>query len=128
MQFQSATLAGEVGQALVLKDYPDLPSLLASSPVDAAAENARLNGMPGTEIFGRCVVRRDPVASLALFASRPESDEERAAITRLRDDLGPCLAAGSTLRLNAMFLRNAMGVAAFRLGTELRPQTRVAGR
>lgn len=124
--FAPEILAGGVAQVLVLKDYPDLPAMIGSYQWDAKAEAARSAQLNAAEIFGRCVVHRDSAAALALFSSQPASQNERVAIDRLRDDLGQCLAPGSTIKINGMFLRNAAGVAAYRLGQQIQPRCRKA--
>lgn len=120
--FRPDMLAGGIAQVLVLKEYPDLPAVVGSFPIVPADENARLAQLNAAEVFGRCVVQRDPAASLALFASSPGTGEERAAVKRLLDDLNPCLAAGSKLAINEMFLRNVTAVAAYRFAQQIQPR------
>ena len=127
MRFSPAVLAGGIAQALVVKDYPDLPRLVAGFTIDPAQESARLAQLNAAEIFGRCVVQRDPASVLRLAASRPATPEEVAAINALRDDLGPCLAAGSTLKINEMFLRNVTAVAAYRFAQQIQPRGGASG-
>jgi hypothetical protein len=127
MQFSTPVLAGGVAQALVVKDYPDLPRLVAGFTIDPAQENAQLAGLNAAEIFGRCVVQRDPASVLRLLASRPATPEEVVAINSLRDDLGPCLAAGSKLTINEMFLRNVTAVAAYRFAQQIQPRGGASG-
>ncbi len=122
MKLTGEVMAGAVAQALVLKDYPDLPALLAATPIDVEDEKARAASINAAELFGRCIVRRDPAAAHALFASLAETPEEKSAIARLRDDLPQCLAAGSTIKINAMYVRNVSAVAAYRLAQQIRPR------
>lgn len=122
MRFRSDVLAGGVAQALVAKDYPNLPAVIGAFQLVPEEENARLTQMNAAEIFGRCVVQRDPASVLALISSWPATSDETRAIGALRDDLGPCLAAGSTIRINEMFLRNVTAVAAYRLAQQVQPR------
>lgn len=127
MQLSTPVLAGGVAQALVVKDYPDLPRLVAGFTIEPAQENAQLAGLNAAEIFGRCVVQRDPASVLRLVSSRPGTPQEVAAINSLREDLGPCLAAGSKLTINEMFLRNVTAVAAYRFAQQIQPRGGASG-
>jgi hypothetical protein len=126
MSVRPDVLAGGIAQALVLKDYPDLPSVIGGTQVDVAAEGERARQLNATERFGRCLVWRDPAAVHALLSSAHGSNEGRRAVEALKDDMGMCLAEGSTLKINELFLRNITGVAAYRLAHQIRP--RGAGR
>jgi hypothetical protein len=127
MSFQADVLVGGLAQALVLKDYPDLPRLVGGFTVDPADEATRVKQLNAAEIFGRCIVQRDPVAAMALLSSTPATPGERQAVNLLRDDLGQCLAAGSTITINEMFLRNVTAVAAYRLGQQIQPRGTTGG-
>ncbi len=120
MRLGPEVLAGALAQAMVLREYPELPAMMKVTVVDPAAEGALVARLHPAEAFGRCVVQRDPAAALALFASTSGKPEEAGAMTALADDLGPCLAAGSTLKVNRLFVRNVLGVAAYRLAHQLR--------
>jgi hypothetical protein len=127
MTFDPAVLGGAIAQVLTLREYPDLPALVAATAFEDAVEFPRVLGLAPMELFGRCVVRHDPHAAMALFAALPGTNEESAAVGVLSDDFNPCLAIGSKIELNAMSLRNAMGVGAYRLGTQLRSKSAKAG-
>ncbi len=126
MSFRPETFAGGIAQALVLKDYPDLPSVLARYQASADEERAQVARLNAAEAFGRCVVRRDPGAALALMAARIATPEERQAVNALRDDLPMCLAPGDTITINEMFLRNTTAVAGYRLARQVEPRGEVA--
>lgn len=121
MSFSPEMLSGALGQALTIKYYPDLPAVLAARAVDPVVEGRIVGSLVPAEIFARCVVRRNPTASIALVLSETLSPEESAAVGSLKPDLGPCLLAGSTMTINPLFLRNQIGIAAYRLGVEARP-------
>lgn len=115
-------LTGGVAQALVLKDYPDLPSVIGGVQLDPEAERVQAGQLTAAERFGRCLVRRDAAAVHALLTAEHGSTGSRQAVAALREDMGMCLAEGSTLRINELFLRNVTGVAAYRLAQQLRPR------
>ena len=117
-------LAGSAAQAMVLAEYPDLPAVIQSIAFDDAAERERAVQLGATERFGRCLVRRDSAAVQALLSAAPASDQERQAVSALKEDMGWCLAEGSTLRITQMFLRNVTAVAAYRLAQEVSPRSR----
>lgn len=126
IQFRYDVLAGAIAQGLVLRDYPDLGALIAAHPLDPKLEAAALPLLTPGEMFGRCVVQRDPASAAALIAAMLATDEEGAAIAGLRDDLGPCLAAGDKLELTPLSLRNMVGVGAYRYAQQLDPRGRTA--
>ena len=74
------------------------------------------------EYLALCVVRTMPDEVMALLATRPASEEERAAIGVLRPRLGPCLRAGAAARINAPGLRAILALAAYRLVSQQRPR------
>jgi type II secretory pathway pseudopilin PulG len=120
MRVTYRALANYVSQALVLKEYPNLPALVSAHTVDPPQENARLATLAGGEVFGRCIMRRNPPTAWALISSLPMSSEEEAAVAGLKNDMSECLSHGSTLELNVPSLRGMIGVAAYRLAGELR--------
>lgn len=126
MRFPRGMMAEALALNLVRKDYPDLAAVVASAPAVPEQEQAAEARIGGTEAFGRCVVRRDPQSAQALILSRYASREENAAISGLRDDLGPCLATGQKLTMNPWFLRGVISVAGYRLGQEIAPRPAAA--
>lgn len=124
MRLNGQLLAGALSQALVLNDYPDLPTVIGSYTPVPPEENTRVAQLNSAEVFGRCVVRRDPAHVLALFSASPGTPAEDEAMRGLGDDLSPCLAVGSTLRVNRLFLRGVTGVAAYRLAQQVQPRER----
>ena len=122
MKLSSNVMAGALAQALVLKDYPDLPAVVRSSQVAAEVESARAAQLHPEELFGRCIVQRDPASAYALFTSLAWTPDETGAIRSLGDDLANCLAAGSTIKINAMYVRNVSAVAAYRLAQQIQPR------
>jgi hypothetical protein len=128
MTIRPDALAGAVAQALVLREYPNLPTVIDATGVDPAAERQRAAQLTGAERFGRCVVWSNPAGVQALVQSKPASTGERAAVDALREDMGYCLAEGSQLKLTPSFLRNVTAVAAYRLAQQLRPLARTGER
>jgi len=122
MNVRPDVLAGGLAQALVTRDFPDLPTVIEGAAVDADRERQRVLQLTPTERFGRCIVWRDPAAVQALLRADPRSPGERQAVQTLKRNMGYCLVEGSTLRINAMFLRSATAIAAYRLGQEISPR------
>ena len=121
-------LAGAVAEALLRKDYADLPSVVDQAAVDAEAERARAAQLSVAERFGRCIVWNDPAGVQAMLRSPAGSQQERTAMDALKDDMGMCLQEGSTLRLNRPFVRTVAAVAAYRLAQQLQPRGQTAER
>lgn len=65
--------------------------------------------------FGDCVARHDPQAVSDLIVARPYSDEENAAIERLKPILGMCIPKGQTVKLTRNGLREDMSEAMYKL-------------
>jgi hypothetical protein len=124
MTIRPDVLVGGLGQALVLKDFPDLPAVIGAAVVDPAVEREQAAQLTPDERFGRCVVWRDPAAVHALLSADRYSREERQAVAELKEDMGYCLVEGSTLRINQAFLRNVTGIAAYRLAQQISPRGR----
>lgn len=116
MQFRMSSLpmAGAMASALLLQDHPDAVQLLAGRPA-AASDPARITA---AEEFGRCVSLTNPAGVMRLLVSRPGSPAEIAAVNALAPALGPCLARGSTIKLDYGFVRNVTAVAFNRLVVE----------
>jgi hypothetical protein len=122
MSFRPEVLVGGLAQSLVLKDYPDLPTVIGSYQPTPEDEKAKVAQMNAAERFGRCLVYLDSASVLALLSSRPATAEEGGAIDALREDMSRCVGAGSTLHINQMFVRNTTGVAAYRLAQQISPR------
>ena len=122
LQFNGQVMAGALAQALVLKEYSDLPSVIASYAPTEASEKSAVTSLSPAEILGRCVVQRNPSGSLALISAPHGTAAEDEAMRGLGGDLSSCLTAGSTLRVNRLFIRAVTGVAAYRLAQQIRPR------
>jgi hypothetical protein len=125
MSFSTELLAGALAQLLVRADYPDLPALVSAYQPSPQDEAARVKGMHPGEVFGRCVVRRNPTGVLALLSSPWGSPAESQATRALTGDMSQCLTSGSKLEITKTFLRNVTGVAAYRLAQQVTPRGRV---
>lgn len=68
-----------------------------------------------TELMAFCTVRAAPAQVAALFATRPTSAEEVAAIHALTPQVAQCLPAGATGHFNRAALRSILDLAAYRL-------------
>jgi hypothetical protein len=67
------------------------------------------------EVMNVCVVRAAPAEVEALLASEPGSAGEGAALRAVSPHIGPCLAAGTEMRLNRLGLRAMLALTAYRL-------------
>lgn len=76
---------------------------------------------PRTELedLGLCVVRRNVAKAQALVAAKPTSDAEKEAIKAITPELGPCVSAGSELKLNVPNIRALMALALYRAASKL---------
>lgn len=125
LSFTSEMLAGGLAQLLVRADYPDLPILVSGYQPSPEDEATRVTGMDPSELFGRCITRRNPAGVVALVSSPSGSPTESQATRALTSDLSQCLASGSKLEITKTFLRNVTGVAAYRLAQQIAPRGRV---
>jgi hypothetical protein len=105
LSFSTEVLAGGLAQRLIRKDYPDFPALITGYQPEPQVETAKVKGMNPGELFGRCVVRRNPAGVMALISSLPGSPAEGQATRALAADLSQCLAGGSKLEITKTFLR-----------------------
>jgi hypothetical protein len=101
----AATRAGrgraELGAAAQQSGWALAPIAGAAAGYDASEVGLRM--------FGDCVVRAAPDASLSLLMSEPGSADEAAAIATLQPQLGSCLYAGQELRIARDDLRLVVG-------------------
>lgn len=115
-------LAGAVAEALLERDYPDLPAVIDRNAIDVAAERARAAQLSVAERFGRCIVWSNPAGVQRLAATEVRSSAELAAMQALNHDMGMCLQEGSTLKLNRSFIRTVAVASAYRLAQQIRPR------
>lgn len=66
------------------------------------------------EDLGLCIVRRDQARARAVIAARPTTAEEAAAFRAIVPEVGPCVSAGTELKLNIPNLRAVIAVAFYR--------------
>lgn len=70
--------------------------------------------------FGDCVARHDPQAVNDLIVAKPYSDQENAAINKLKPILGACIPDGQTVHLTRDGLREDLGEAMYKLAVAAR--------
>jgi hypothetical protein len=65
--------------------------------------------------LGECIDRRDPAAARAVFATRVDSPEERAALQTVAPSIAACVPAGEQVRMDRINLRTGMATSYYRL-------------
>ena len=101
--------AGAIAEAYLPRDR-DLATLVAYDPARPPVQ-ARNE----IEVMSLCTVRAMPAQVAALFAARPATPEEAAALNALAPQLGQCLRAGAHSRVNGLEVRALLALAAWRL-------------
>jgi hypothetical protein len=112
LRFSALPFAGGMAEALLSADH-SLPVLAARVAFDPALRP--LPARDELEVMSICVVRAAPGEVASLFATQPASDAENAALRAILPRAGQCLAAGASLRLNALRIRSMLALAAWRL-------------
>lgn len=87
---------------------------LAPRPLQKSYERSWF-GLSGRNIvvdeMAACVADTNPIGIRDLVRTRPESSEEKAALTALSSSFGPCLRVGAKLQANRTGLRAALAEA-----------------
>ena len=104
--------AGGMAETLLATAVPR-GSLGARTALNPAI--APFHALDQGEVMNVCVVRTAPAEVEALLASEPGSAGEGAALRAVSPHIGPCLAAGTEMRLNRLGLRAMLALAAYRL-------------
>jgi hypothetical protein len=115
LRFSRLPFAGGLAEAL-LHDrlgQGDLATLVGYDPARPPLQ-ARDQG----ETMSLCAVRADPARVAALLATDPGSQAEAAALNGVTPQVGNCLAAGASMRLNRLGLRAMLALAAYRLSDD----------
>ena len=105
----SLLFAGAIAEAY-LPEGRDLVAAVAYDPTRPPVQ-ARSE----IEVMSLCTVRAVPAAVADLFATRPATPEEAAALRALAPQLGQCLRAGGQARVNGLEVRALLALAAWRL-------------
>lgn len=108
----SVLLAGNLAEALLPLSAPR-GTLAQRTALNAAV--APFRAYDEGEVTGVCMVRAAPAETEALLATAQGSADEAAALRAITPHLGPCLAAGATMRFNRPGLRALLALAAYRL-------------
>jgi hypothetical protein len=117
--------AARIAEALLLADIrgSDLARHVAFDPARPA-----IQARDETELMAICTVRAVPDQVAALFATRPASPDESAAIQALMPQVGQCMTAGATGQFNRAAIRSILDLAAYRLTRHNAPRVIAAGR
>jgi hypothetical protein len=104
--------AARIAEALLLRDLrgTDLAARVAYDPARPA-----IQARSQTELMAFCTVRAAPAQVAALFATRPATPHEAAALSALMPQMSQCLTAGASGRFNRAALRSILDLAAYRL-------------
>ena len=104
---------GTLAEALLERDPATLPPALPLDRTYASRWHAVSSRDQLVEEMAVCVAATNPGAIAALMRSAPETDDERAALTVLLPQLGPCLQSNARLTANRPSLRAALAEALF---------------
>lgn len=98
-------------------DYQPKPGQKAKPQKMRELEQQKKNalGFRYLSIYGECVARKDPAASLQLVLSATDSDQEKRAFETLRPQLAGCLIEGQTLTFDRAALRGSIAMNLYRL-------------
>jgi hypothetical protein len=124
LRFNGVLFAGDMAESL-LENAGALRDLAARTAFDPQRPPLRARGE--TEMMGLCTVRAAPASVEAVLKSRVASDEEATAMRALTPEIGSCLKAGTTLRLNRPMIRAVLALAAQRLAAQAGAAPRPVG-
>ena len=126
----SASITSYVGgfaEYFVLHKYSDdKVKVVAAEASEAWLTRRSVNRAP-YERFGACVVDASPNVTYNLVMSEPDSDAEKDAINAALPFLGPCMAAGFTVKFDRSSLRSILAVSLFQAFDEHEDYMRDAG-
>ncbi len=112
LSFGGVLFAGALAEALVESEVKraDLPAQLAFDPA-----RPKVDARDETEVMALCTAMRAPQATADLFATKPATKEEKAAMQGIAAVLPDCLAKDTKLTLNRPALRSLLALAAWRI-------------
>lgn len=105
LRMRPPVMRGAIAETLYLETF-DRPPGVGELPTAArlSSEDPRLVPYEVT----RCAAARDPVAADMLIRSKRRSEEEVAAVSRLRPALNACARPGERLEFNRTLIRSLM--------------------
>jgi hypothetical protein len=105
------TIVGRIAEFKFERNYgsAEVGALVAS----ASAVEPR----SGMEDLAFCLVRADPAGAIRLIRTEIASREEKEAFNSIAGDLGPCLPAGKTFKLNVSATRDAYATGLYLLAS-----------
>jgi hypothetical protein len=115
MRFDHSALRGALAESMLREEEVSIaPEALALGD-DGMFVAERFHGARSTEIdrvfalgFAGCVMGNNAAAMQGLFATKPGSAEERAAILSMAPSFGQCVMEGHQVKLSAPTLRNQL--------------------
>ena len=124
LRFNAHALRGPIVEALLKRDFDIATGVQRKATVartyalpDAAAPARQFmpfNAMVALVAFGQCVQKGDPTATLAVFRTKVESKQERAAMATLQPALNKCLEAGGSFRMTPFEMRGYLAEGSYR--------------
>jgi len=112
LRFNEALFAGGLAEALLRREnaHTDIAARTVYDP-----NRPPLQARDEAELMSLCTVRAAPPQVEALLGSEVGSAEEAAAVRALMPQVGQCLSAGVSMRINRPALRAALALATHRL-------------
>jgi hypothetical protein len=95
-------------EALLVRQFGErgIGDLTGVAPLVVAEVSPGQN--PGLQALAECIIRRDPSGSWGLLRTDAASAEEKAHFERLAPTMKLCVARGTTLKMQAFFMRGAI--------------------
>jgi hypothetical protein len=105
------TIVGRIAEFKFERKYgsAEVGALIASS--------SAVEPRTGMEDLAFCLVRADPAGAIRLIRTEIASREEKEAFNSIAGDLGPCLPAGKTFKLNVSATRDAYATGLYLLAS-----------
>ncbi|HEX5185143.1 MAG TPA: hypothetical protein VFW19_18565 [Allosphingosinicella sp.] len=118
---------GAVAEYLLLRDFSAIgvpkgkigPVFVLPGPAEVAKFKPWAQQILAGLAVAECVVRAEPRKSFAVFGTRVESPEEKAALTALLPAVDRCVPAGRGIDMEMASLRALLGEAAYRVSVQL---------
>ena len=97
-----------LAEALITRKFGDkgIGDLSVVAPLDLTQLAPGQN--PGLNALSECVIRRDPGGSWALLRTEAASPQEKTLFLRLAPAMQACVVHGTTLKMQAFFMRGAI--------------------
>lgn len=115
MRFEHSALRGALAESLLIEEGSEISQQSLSLGDEGMFIAEQFHGVRSIEParvfalgFAGCVMGHNSAAMQGLFATRPGSPEEKAAIVAMAPSFGQCIMEGQQLKLSAPTLRNQL--------------------